>query len=237
MHDKGFTMVPNAIIRSSVLTTAEKAVWCYIASLPDGYRYSVCSACKTLHICERTWRKSVSILEERGLISVRNLPGQTKAFLAVKDASCWELSPGKIAGCSNDTPSKIAAPPLANEQVVPPYYKKKHLNNNVDDDTRARTRESFEKEVMIDANIELACMSCGITPAQYKELAEQIIAEWKFKDLPNDEWTKNHFMSVLRHKVKDLKNNNDYERHNQKNSTEAESNPLSRARIHTAKIG
>ena len=54
---------------------------------------------------------------------------------------------------------------------------------------------------MVDSNIELACKSCGIPPEQYKQLAEKIIAEWVFKDLPDNEWTKSHFMSALRRKV------------------------------------
>ena len=75
MNDKGFTMVPNAIIRSSVLSIAEKAVWSYIASMPDGYRYSIRSACKTLHIGDKIWRRAIIKLEKLGLISVRHMLG------------------------------------------------------------------------------------------------------------------------------------------------------------------
>jgi hypothetical protein len=96
-------------------------------------------------------------------------------------------------------------------------------------------REKLEHEVMIDGNIELACKSCGITQTQYMELATAIIAEWKFKDLPDSEWTKNHFISVLRYKVKSFKNHN-YEKENSRN-TATTSNPLSNATIHTANIG
>ena len=88
---------------------------------------------------------------------------------------------------------------------------------------------------MIDLNIELACKSCGITAEEYRRLAEKIIADWKFQDLPDNEWTKKHFMSVLRYKVNDIKQQSN----EPKNSTNASraSNPLSRATIHTAKIG
>ena len=212
MHNKGFTKVPNAIIRSSVLSIAEKAVWCYIASMPNGYRYSVRSACMTLHIGDKTWRRAIIKLEKLGLISVRHMPGMTTVYEASKDSLGWNLTPSQMTGCSNesssqltsgsnDTPSQLTTPPLVNEQQVTHINKKKLLNNNVDDDTRKK----LELEVMIDLNIELACKSCGITAEEYRHLAEKIIADWKFQDLEDSEWTKKHFMSVLRHKVNDLK--------------------------------
>ena len=246
MNDRGFTMVPNAIIRSSVLSIAEKAVWSYIASMPDGYRYSIRSACKTLHIGDKIWRRAIIKLEKLGLISVRHVLGRATVYEASKDALGWNVTPSQmtsgsddtpsqLTSGSNDTPSQLTTPPLVNEQQVTHYNKKKLLNNNVDDDTCAHMREKLEHEVMIDGNIELACKSCGITQTQYMELATAIIAEWKFKDLPDSEWTKNHFISVLRYKVNSFKNHN-YEKENSRN-TATTSNPLSNATIHTANIG
>ena len=245
MHNKGFTKVPNAIIRSSVLSIAEKAVWCYIASMPDGYRYSVRSACMTLHIGDKTWRRAIIKLEKLGLISVRHMLGMKTVYQASKNALGWNLPPSQMTSCSNDTSSQltsgsndssgqITAPPRVNGQQVTHINNKELLNNNVDDDTCAHIREKFEHEVMIDVNIELACMSCGITKAQYKELAVAIIAEWKFKDLPDSEWTKNHFISVLRYKVKNQKHFKNGEENSRNHAT---SNPLANATIHTAHIG
>lgn len=235
MNDKGFTMVPNAIIRSSELSVSDKAVWNFIASMPNGYRYTVRSACDTLHINEKTWCRCVCKLERKGLVSVKSVPGQTNVYKAVRDTPKCEETPTKIVGSSNGTPTKIAVPPPPNEYPTTHYNKKKLLNNNVDDDTCAHMREKLEHEVMIDGNIELACKSCGITQAQYMELATAIIAEWKFKDLPDSEWTKNHFISVLRHKVNGLKKYN-HEKDTSKNSATT-SNPLSNATVHTANIG
>lgn len=242
MHDKGFTMVPNAIIRSSVLSIAEKAVWNYIASMPDGYRYSIRSACKTLHIGDKIWRRAIIKLEKLGLISVRHELGKATVYEASKDALGWDGTPSQmtnglkdtpsqITSGSNDTPSHLTTPPLVNEQQVTHINKKKLLNNNVDVDTRKK----LELEVMIDLNIELACKSCGITAEEYRHLAEKIIADWKFQDLEDSEWTKKHFMSVLRHKVNDLKLLSNGPKNTTNTSTT--SNPLARATIHTAKIG
>ena len=242
MNDKGFTMVPNAIIRSSVLSIAEKAVWSYIASMPDGYRYSIRSACKTLHIGDKIWRRAIIKLEKLGLISVRHVLGKATVYEASKDALGWNATPSQITSGSNDTPSQLTSgsndtpsqlttPPLVNEQQVTHINKKKLLNNNVDDDTRKK----LEQEVMIDLNIELACKSCGITAEEYRQLAEKIIADWKFQDLPDNEWTKKHFMSVLRYKVNDFKLNSN----GKLNTTPVTgaSNPLSNAIFHTANIG
>ena len=224
-------MVPNVIIRSSELSVAEKAVWNYIASMPSGYRYSIHSACKMLHMGDKIWRRAIIKLEKLGLISVRHELGKATVYEASKDALGWNATPSQITSGSNDTPSQLTTPPLVNEQQVTHINKKKLLNNNVDDDTRKK----LEQEVMIDLNIELACKSCGITAEEYRRLAEKIIADWKFQDLPDNEWTKKHFMSVLRYKVNDIKQQSN----EPKNSTNASraSNPLSRATIHTAKIG
>ena len=231
MHDNGFTMVPNAIIRSSELSVSEKAVWSYIASMPNGYRYTVRSACDTLHINEKTWCRCVCKLERKGLVSVKSVPGQTNVYEAVRYTPEWEETPTKIVGSSNGTPTKIAVPPPPNEYPTTHYNKKKQLNNNVDDDTRKK----LEQEVMIDLNIELACKSCGITAEEYRQLAEKIIADWRFQDLEDSEWTKKHFMSVLRHKVNDLKEQSNGPQ-NTTNTSRA-SNPLAGATVHTAEIG
>lgn len=231
MHDKGFTMVPNAIIRSSELSVAEKAVWNYIASMPSGYRYSIHSACKTLHMGDKIWRRAIIKLEKLGLISVRHELGKTTVYEASKDVLGCNVSSSQMTSGSNDTPSQLIIPPLVNEQQVTHYNNKKLNNNNVDDDTRKK----LEQEVMIDLNIELACKSFGISAEEYRQLAEKIIADWKFQDLPDNEWTKKHFMSVLRYKVNDIKQQSN-EPQNSTNASRA-SNPLSRATIHTAKIG
>jgi hypothetical protein len=224
-------MVPNAIIRSSELSVSDKAVWNFIASMPNEYRYSVRSACDTLHINEKTWCRCVCKLERKGLVSVKSVPGQTNVYEAVRDTPKCEEPPTKLVGSSNGTPTKIAVPPPPNEYPTTHYNKKKLLNNNVDVDTRKK----LELEVMIDLNIELACKSCGITAEEYRHLAEKIIADWKFQDLEDSEWTKKHFMSVLRHKVNDLKLLSNGPKNTTNTSTT--SNPLARATIHTAKIG
>ena len=148
---------------------------------------------------------------------------------------CSNESSSQLTSGSNDTTGQLTAPPIVNGQQVTPINNKELVNNNVDDDRYAHKREKFEHEVMIDRNIELACKSCSIARAQYMELAAVIIAEWEFKDLPDSEWTKNHFISVLRHKVNSQKNYSNG-KENSRNCTTT-SNPLANETIHTDHIG
>ena len=220
MHDKGFTKVPNSLIRSPMLSSVEKVVWCYIASMRDGHTYAVRSASEFLGINVKTWRQCVAELQRRGMVLVKTMPGKTNVYSAVRDPSGWNLPPTNGAGCSNGTPTKKYPPPRPNEYPGTHSYKE-DIYKTINDDVR----EKLKNEVMIDANIELACMSCGITTEQYKQLAAMIIADWTFQDLPDGEWTKKHFMNVLRYKVDDLKRKT-----NERNHKKSEPGGISQAR-------
>ena len=76
--------------------------------------------------------------------------------------------------------------------------------NNIDDDARTRVRE----EVMSDAMVEMGCMSLGIDRGTYENLAFQVFTDWDFQNLPDGEWTKTHFLAVMRYKVSDYKKSN-----------------------------
>lgn len=206
MISKNFTKVPNDLIRSPMLSPVEKTVWSYIASMRDGHTYAVRSACEILGINVKTWRKCVAELERRGMVSVKMILGKTNVYLAVRDPSVWNLPPTNGVECSNGTPTQKDPPPIPNEYLGTHSYKEDICKTNIDDDVR----EKLKQEVMIDSSVELACLSCGISTEQYKQLAAKIIADWTFQDLPEREWTKKHFMNVLRYKVDDLnRKNND----------------------------
>ena len=238
MISKDFTKVPNTLIRTPVLSSVEKVVWCYIASMRDGYHYPVRFVCEVLHIKAKTWRQCVFELQSRGMVSVQKMRGHTNVYKAITDPSGWNLPQVPRVGYSNGPPVPRDPSPQSQEHQGTHYNREDINNTNIDDDVR----EILKKEVMIDANIELACMSCGITTEQYKQLAAMIIAEWQFQDLPNREWTKKHFMNVMRYKADDLKrkSNGTY---NQKSksggNSQAEDRYASRrgtdAKDHTAK--
>ena len=202
MIRKDFTKIPNTLIRTPVLSSVEKVVWCYISSMRDGYKYPVRFICEVLHIKAKTWRQCVSELQRRGMVSVQIMRGHTNVYKAITDTSGWNLPPVLRVGYSSGPPVPGDPSPQSDGYQGTHYNSKEDIyNTNIDDDVRER----LKIEVMIDANIELACMSCGITTEQYKQLAAMIIADWTFQDLSDGEWTKKHFMNVLRYKVDNLK--------------------------------
>ena len=51
-------------------------------------------------------------------------------------------------------------------------------------------------------------MQHHITVEQYRQLVQDIIADWQFRDLPESDYNINHFSSVLRYRVAAINNRN-----------------------------
>lgn len=203
MKNNGYTRIPNAIIRSGI-PAGEIVVWCFIASMPDGYTYSVEQASAMLGINVKTWRDCVAGLLRRGMITVERIPGKTNVYEVVRDTEKWYTTPAKNWEYQNSAPlPKNGTPPLPKNGRGTHSYNKEQLNN-IDDDARTRVRE----EVMNDAMVEMGCMSLGIDRGTYENLAFQVFTDWDFQNLPDGEWTKTHFLAVMRYKVADYKKQN-----------------------------
>ena len=153
---------------------------------------------KLTGLSRKTVIKAIKSLNTSGEITREIL--KNGAITGINNFSKYQIRLPKSSGGIN-TPSGV------NDTPLPPYNNKQEDNKN-NDDARARTRERLRQEIMVDANIEIACMTYRITADQYKELADVIFAEWTFADLIESEWTKMHFLAVLRYKVKDLKREN-----------------------------
>lgn len=78
-------------------------------------------------------------------------------------------------------------------------YNKNNNKNNKNNSLEMRAR--MREEVMQDMMVETGCRSVGITVEQYKTIAEEIFNDWTFQNLPDDEWTKGHFLAVMRIKA------------------------------------
>ena len=206
MNNKGYTKIPNAIIRLSAITPSERSAWCLIASLPQGYALTVKSACRMLGVNEKTWRWCVAELARRGMITVKHFPGFANVYEVVGDAEKWDTTPSKNREYPKAAPlPKNGTTPLPKSGRGTHSNNKELLKNNiVDDDARARVRE----EVMTDAMVEKGCVSLGIDRGTYENLAYQVFTDWDFQCLPDSEWTKAHFLAVMRYKVKDRQNGN-----------------------------
>ena len=211
MNNRGYTKIPNAIIRMATISPSERSAWCLIASLPNGYELSVNDACAMLGINQKTWRQCVAVLVKRNMVTVESVPGHANVY-SVTPAENWDITPSKnwYSQKTEGVP-KNGTPPLPKNGRGTHSYNKEQLNN-IDDDARTRVRE----EVMSDAMVEMGCMSLGIDRGTYENLAFQVFTDWDFQNLPDGEWTKTHFLAVMRYKVADhKKSNNNGQRTNQ----------------------
>ena len=203
MNNRGYTKIPNAIIRMATITPSERSAWCLIASLPNGYELSVNDACAMLGINQKTWRQCVAVLVKRNMVTVESVPGHANVY-SVTPAENWDTTPSKnwYSQKTEGVP-KNGTPPLPKNGRGTHSYNKEQLKN-IDDDARTRVRE----EVMSDAMVEMGCMSLGIDRGTYENLAFQVFTDWDFQNLPDSEWTKTHFLAVMRYKVSDYKKSN-----------------------------
>ena len=196
MKNNGYTRIPNAIIRSGI-PAGEIVVWCFIASMPDGYTYTVEQASAMLGINVKTWRDCVAGLLRRGMITVERIPGKTNVYEVVRDTEKWYTTPAKNWEYQNSAPlPKNGTTPLPKNGRGTHYNNKEQLNNNTS--TTARACERLVAELMADGRVELALMQYHITVEQYRRLVEEIINDWQFRGLPDSDYNLNHFSIVLR---------------------------------------
>lgn len=198
MKNNGYTRIPNAIIRSGI-PAGEIVVWCFIASMPDGYTYSVEQASAMLGINVKTWRDCVAGLLRRGMITVERIPGKTNVYEVVRDTEKWYTTPAKNWEYQNSAPlPKNGTPPLPKNGRGTHYNNKEQLKNNTSTTACACARERLVAELMADGRVELALMQYHITVEQYRRLVDEIINDWQFRGLPDSDYNLNHFSIVLR---------------------------------------
>ena len=234
----GYVKIPHEVLRNEELTTTEKVVWSLIAGTRDGYNPTIAQYCAMVPCHADTWRAVVKNLERYGMIAVEHF-GNGVTYTANTDANSWVIT--AVKGMKNSEGRKISHPmknsyPKDRKISHPLVLLTEEHNIEEQENARAPAREKLKQEIMVDLNIELACKSYHISVEQYKKLADEIISEWTFADLEDREWTKIHFISVLRRKANDLKRNG---RENEQDTerTGGSGNPLARAKIHTVNIG
>ena len=148
----------------------------------------------------------------------------------------------KLTHSKIDSLSKIDTPPCqklihsVSKIDTPPHY---NNNKNVEEcnekDAHAHTHEDFVAEAMNDLRIEQGCIALRITAEQYKRLVNEVINDWMFSDLPDNEWTLTHLLGAMRikHNINQRNNGTTQPIIETGNGT----NPLERAKIHVAHIG
>jgi hypothetical protein len=195
----GFTKIPNELMRNPLLSPTEKTVWGVIASTSEDYNPTIATYCAMVRCHFNTWRAVIRMLRGFGMVTVEH-SGNRVRYNVVTEPSKWTLPNNICEGKGNNNceghPNNICDP--LKEHI------KEQKKNNIDDDARTRVRE----EVMSDAMVEMGCMSLGIDRGTYENLAFQVFTDWDFQNLPDGEWTKTHFLAVMRYKVSDYKKSN-----------------------------
>ena len=202
----GFTKIPNELMRNPLLSPTEKTVWGVIASMAPGFNPTIGQLCTMVQCHRDTWRAAVKRLERFGMVAVKHRPNGV-TYTVVEETSKWHITPRE--GMKNSHPMKISE---GMKISTPSEEHIKEHKKNIDVDARTRVRE----EVMSDEMVEMGCMSLGIDRGTYENLAFQVFTDWDFQNLPDSEWTKTHFLAVMRYKVADYKkSNNNGQRTNQ----------------------
>lgn len=76
------------------------------------------------------------------------------------------------------------------------YNKNINKNNNCVAETR--TREEFIADALNDLRVEQGCMAMKITRDEYRQLLAEVINDWEFRNLPDEEWTLTHLLAQMR---------------------------------------
>ena len=83
--------------------------------------------------------------------------------------------------------------------------KEEYYIDNTATNAHAHAREGFVAEALTDLRVEQGCMALSITPEQYRQLVNDVINEWNFRGIPDNEWTMTHLLAQMRIKNNILK--------------------------------
>lgn len=87
---------------------------------------------------------------------------------------------------------------------APPIEEKNKKNNSPVVVAEPRTREELEQEIFNnDLKVEQACMSLGITPDEYRQMARAVLNEWDFTEEGDRSYK--HLLNSLRIKARQHK--------------------------------
>ena len=201
MEQGGYVKAPHALVRDPSLSAVAKVAWLLIAGMPDGYhptrdQWMDMLPCRD----KRTWWHAINELKRAGLIEVE-ISGQRRYYRVRQiGAENVPVTPhDRYIKCTDIGAENV--PNLGAENA--PH--KKNIEEQEKNISEARVR--LREEVMVDMMVETGCRSVGITQQQYIQFAQEIFNDWEFSDLPDHEWNKHHFLSVLRIKAKEYKYN------------------------------
>jgi len=159
--------------------------------------------------------KALKALKESGEISHR-LIGRISIY-HVNKFCFYQLESGKRDLPHEDTSGKQDLPVLVNEvnqsgkRDLPHNKNNKNNNKNiVVADAHARTHEDFIADALNDLRVEQGCMAMRISPEEYRQLVNEVINDWTYRQLPDNEWTLTHLLAQMRikHNINNRNNGN-----------------------------
>ena len=211
----GYTRIPNELMRSHNLPPIAKVVWSLIAGMNPRFNATLSQYCKMVACHPDTWRSVIKMLELFGMVSVEHLPNGVR-YSVITDTSKWEI-PSK-EGMKISHPMKISqgrknsyrkgmkisgGEGMKNSHPSEEHITEEHKNNNiVVVDAHARTHEEFIADALNDLRVEQGCMAMRITAEEYRQLVTEVINDWEFRNIPDNEWTLTHLLAQMR-----IKNN------------------------------
>ena len=171
--------------------------------------------------------KALKALKESGEISHR-LIGRISIY-HVNKFCFYQLESGKRDLPQEAESGKQDLPVLVNEvnrsgkRDLPHNKNIKNNNKNSVADAHARTHEEFVADALNDLRVEQGCMAMRITAEEYRQLVTEVINDWEFRNIPDNEWTLTHLLAQMR-----IKNNINNRNNGQHQSTGDPNDKLNR---------
>ena len=120
-----------------------------------------------------------------------------KALKALKESG--EISHRLIGRISIYHVNKFCFYQLESGKQDLPHNKNiKNNNKNSVADAHARTHEEFIADALNDLRVEQGCMAMRITAEEYRQLVTDVINDWIFRNIPDNEWTLTHMLAQMR---------------------------------------
>ena len=200
---EGYVKAPHSIVRDPSLSATAKVAWLLIAGMPDGYHPTREQWMAMLGVKDKTtWWKTIKELEDASLIEITT-SGKRRFFKAL-----YMVEKNHHTMVEKTHHKRVEKPTIEGWKNPPLKKNIEEQEKNIPE-VRARLRE----EVMQDMMVEMGCRSVGISLADYHSMADEIFNDWTFQDLPDHEWSKSHFLAVLRIKAKEqIKQNSNGQR-------------------------
>jgi hypothetical protein len=199
-------------MRNPNLPPIAKVVWSLIAGMRPGFNATLSQYCKMVACHPNTWCSVIKMLELFGMVSVKyRANGVT--YTAITDTSKWTVEGNKICNpnknCKGNKNCKVEGnkncEAVGNKICDPSeehITEKQKKNNCVVD---AHAHEDFIADALNDLRIEQGCMAMRISPDEYRKLVNEVINDWIFRNIPDNEWTLTHLLAQMR--IKDNINN------------------------------